>query len=371
MLILVNTIDVEELQERLAGGRPVTVLDIRPAADRAEWAIPGSLHVDAYEALKAGDAGALAGLRLPADRPVVTVCGAGKASLTAAEVLRDRGFDASSLRGGMKAWSLAWNSAELPLPTSDTGVVQVRRTGKGCLSYLVGSQGEAAVIDPSLEPEVYADLARRYNWVITHVLETHIHADHLMRSRSLVEQTGATLHLPATDRVTYPHAPLRDGVILDVGDATLRVLATPGHTPESASYLLDGEAIFTGDTLFLEGVGRPDLEANPEQARDRAHLLYRSLQRLMALPAQTLVLPGHTSEPVAFDHTPLRATLGEIRDRVAMLGLDEAAFVETILARIPPTPPNHAVIVELNEAGIAPEGDPTDLEAGANRCAVS
>jgi glyoxylase-like metal-dependent hydrolase (beta-lactamase superfamily II) len=363
-------IDVGELQAMLDAHRPVTVLDVRKQADRAEWAIPGSIHVDAYDALKAGDPDALAGIRVPIDRPVVTVCAEGKTSRTAMETLRARGYDARSLTGGMKAWSLAWNSAEVPLPVSEAGVIQVRRTGKGCLSYIVGSQGEAAVIDAALDPDIYIDLARRYGWTITHVLDSHVHADHLMRSRALAERTGATLHLPTTDRVSFPFAPVRDGDVIDFGNATLQVLATPGHTPESVSYLLDGEALFTGDTLFLDGVGRPDLEASPDEARKRAHALYRTLRRLLALPPGTIVLPGHSNAPAPFDRAPLQATLAEIRERVALLREGEEAFVAALLARIPPTPPHHAEIVALNEAGRFPAGDPTDLEAGANRCAV-
>jgi glyoxylase-like metal-dependent hydrolase (beta-lactamase superfamily II) len=250
-------------------------------------------------------------------------------------------------------------------------VVQVRRTGKGCLSYLIGDGGDAAVIDAALDSEVYKELARRRGWTITHVLETHVHADHLSRARSLAEATGVTLHLPEQDRVAYPFAPIRDGDALAIGGSRLVAMRTPGHTGESTSYLLDGRALFTGDTLFLAGVGRPDLEASGEEARGRATLLHRSLRALSALSGETLVLPGHTSEPVPFDERPIAATLGEVIARVPALRLDEAEFVETILARIPPTPPNHARIVELNEAGELPEGDPTDLEAGANRCAVS
>lgn len=360
-----------ELRALLDGGAAVTVLDVRPAAERAEWAIPGSIHVDAYAALKADDPRALAGLDLPPDRPVVTVCGAGKTSETAAAQLRARGLDARSLRGGMKAWSLAWNCAELPRPIGEAVVVQVRRTGKGCLSYLIGSAGEAAVIDPALATRVYVDLADRHGWVIRHVLETHVHADHLMRSRLLARETGATLHLPEQRRVAYPFAPLRDGDTLAVGNATLRVLHTPGHTPESTTYLLDGGAIFTGDTFFLDGVGRPDLEASAEETQARARALHASLRRLLALPAETIVLPGHTNAPVAFDRRPLSATLAEVRRRVALLREEEATFVDALLARVPPTPPNHRRIVALNEAGVLPEGDPTDLEAGANRCAVA
>ncbi|HEY7033005.1 MAG TPA: MBL fold metallo-hydrolase [Thermomicrobiales bacterium] len=364
-------IDVNTLQSMLDSGQPVTVLDVRTTADRAEWAIPGSLHVDAYDALKAGEPDALAGVVLPDETTVVTVCGAGKVSLVAAEQLRARGFDAHSLAGGMKAWSLAWNTAEVALPDSAATVVQVRRTGKGCLSYLIGSGGEAAVVDASLAPEVYQELAVKHGWGIRHVLDTHVHADHLSRARVLAERTGATLHLPATNRVAYPFAGLREGGVLAIGDARLTALRTPGHTPEAMCYLLDDAALFTGDTLFLSGVGRPDLEASAGEARERARLLWGSLRRLVAHPPETLVLPGHTSGPIAFDGVPIAATLAEVAARVPTLGLGETAFVETILARLPPTPPNHAAIVAFNETGETPTGDPTDLEAGANRCAVA
>src|SRR5688572_19757016 len=366
-----SAIDVVELREMLAEHAPVTVLDIRKAEDYAEWAIPGSLHIDAYEALKAGDPDALADAAIPRDAPVVTICGAGKVSLTAMELLRARGYDARSLAGGMKAWSLAWNSAEVPVPGSAATVVQVRRTGKGCLSYLIGNDDEAVVIDAALPAAVYQDLATQHGWTITRVLETHVHADHLSRSRLLAERTGATLHLPEQDRVSYPFTPVRDGDTLGVGSSRIGALRTPGHTLESTSYFLDGKALFTGDTLFLAGVGRPDLEASPEQARARARLLHASLTRLTGLPPETIILPGHTSEPVPFDHRPIAATLADVISRVGMLGLSEEAFLDAILARIPPTPPNHARIVALNEAGEMPDGDPTELEAGANRCAVS
>src|SRR5262249_51272621 len=153
--IMTKQIDVETLRDWLEARRPVTVLDIRTDDDRAQWAIPGSLHVNAYEALRNHERGALADLALPADRPVVTVCNAGRVSHTAAAVLANRGFDARSLAGGMKAWSLAWNAADVRLADSSVRVVQVRRTGKGCLSYMVASKGEAAVIDPSVTPDVY------------------------------------------------------------------------------------------------------------------------------------------------------------------------------------------------------------------------
>src|SRR2546425_2950955 len=154
----IPTISTEELRQLLDRGAAVTVLDVRPAAERAEWAIPGSVHADAYEALRRGDPNALADFRPRDGGPVVTVCGAGKTSLLAAERLRARGLDAVSLEGGMRAWTLAWNSAAVPRPGSTAQIVQVRRTGKGCLSYIIGSHGQAAVIDASLDPGVYREL---------------------------------------------------------------------------------------------------------------------------------------------------------------------------------------------------------------------
>jgi len=226
------------------------------------------------------------------------------------------------------------------------------------------------VIDASLDPQVYQRVADTHGWRIRTVLETHVHADHLSRARALAAGAGARLCLPATDRVAFEYTPLDDGDIVGVGSAGLRVLHTPGHTPESTSYLLDDRALFTGDTLFLAAVGRPDLEASAEQARLRARVLHASLQRLAGLPPETVVLPAHTSEPVPFDRLPVSAALREVQERTPLLRETEQTFVSQILARLPPTPPNHHRIVALNEAGTLPD-DPTELEAGANRCAVA
>jgi glyoxylase-like metal-dependent hydrolase (beta-lactamase superfamily II) len=368
------TISVDALRDLLERNAPVTVLDVRPAAQREEWSIPGSRHVDAYEALWAGDRNALAAVELPAERPVVTVCAVGQTSLVAADLLRRRGFQARSLDGGMRAWSLAWNVAEVPAGqgrTQSATVVQVRRTGKGCLSYLVGSRGDAAVVDPSLEVQLYVRLARERGWHITRVIETHVHADHLSRARELARVTNASLHLPAQDRVRFPFQAVQDGDRLAVGEVSLVALRTPGHTFESTCYVLDGMA-FTGDTLFTSAVGRPDLKASDRrEARTRAHALYHSLQRLLTLPAETKVLSCHSSEPIAFDGTPVAAPIAEVQRAIPLLNETEETFVETVLERIPPTPPNHLHIVMFNEGGELPEGDPTLLEAGANRCAVA
>lgn len=368
----VPEVGVPELRAALEAGRPMQVLDVRPAEERAEWWIPQSQHLDVYDDLQRNQTGRLReGVRgwSRAD-PVVVVCAAGRTSLLAADALRQLGFQAYSLSGGMTAWSGAWNRAEVPPPVGEVDVIQVRRTGKGCLSYIVGSRGEAAVIDPALDAEVFLNVAAERGWSITAVLDTHIHADHRSRSRELAQRSGATLWLPAQERARFPFSAVADGDVVNVGGATVEVIHTPGHTPESVCYRV-GDALFTGDTLFLSAVGRPDLETDVAGARGRAQALYRSLQRLRRLPATTMVLPGHSDRPISFDGRPIAGGLGAIFERLAMLDGPETEFVEGILARIPPTPPNHHRIVELNEAGVATELDPAQLEAGANRCAVS
>jgi glyoxylase-like metal-dependent hydrolase (beta-lactamase superfamily II) len=378
MTTLAPATSTDVLRHALEAGAPVTVLDIRPAADRAEWWIPGSLHLDVYDALKRGDPAVLSAANIPPERPVVVVCRAGVVARDAALQLVERGFDASYLAGGMKAWSQAWNHAAVSLVGSEPSVIQVRRSGKGCLSYIVGSRGEAVVIDPSADPAVYVHLAEQQGWSIRAVLDTHVHADHVSRARELAQRTKARLLLPAQARAQYQFQPLREGDRLLLGGATLTVMETPGHTPESVSYLLDNAALFTGDTLFLGGVGRPDLEAASGESAERTRLLHRSLARILELPEHTLILPGHVDRPVPFDGRPIASTLGRVRQDVEALTrwfsdtTDTAAdgFARWVLSRLPATPPNHHDIVRLNRGEAIPM-DLESLEAGANRCAVS
>jgi glyoxylase-like metal-dependent hydrolase (beta-lactamase superfamily II) len=367
------TVDAETLRQWMETGAPLSILDVRPAVERAEWSIPGSLHVDAYDALWERNPRALDSVRLPQDTPVVTVCAAGRTSLLAADLLRGRGHTVYSLEGGMTAWSGAWNTAEVPSSIPGVWIVQVRRTGKGCLSYVVGTGGESAVIDPSVDPGVYAEIARSRDSTIVAVIETHVHADHVSRARLLCRDSGARHFLPEQKRVSFPHVPVRDSQRIPLGGHRDLIIAlrTPGHTEESTCYFMGGKALFTGDTLFLQGVGRPDLEGGREKAEPLGRALHGSLARLSSLPRATLVLPGHTPAPTPFDGIPLCASLDQVSRDTPLIALPEAEFVASILARIPPKPPNFLRIMGLNETGEEPEGDSSGLEAGSNRCAVS
>ncbi len=359
----------DELQDWLKEDKELFILDVRPEDERQEWSIPESKHADIYEDLKSGVANPFKGINLPEDRPVVTVCGAGKTSLIATEKLREQGIEAYSLDGGMKAWNFAWDSTEMNLGDELT-LLQVRRPAKGCLSYIVGSGNEAIVIDASLDPEVYIKLAEDKGWTITKVMDTHLHADYVSRTRELAEAIGADHLLYRKADVAYPVTPVKNNQSITFGNSVITVLHTPGHTPGSTSFLFEGNAVFTGDTLFTDGVGRPDLKANQQQALRKAEQLYESLQRLLQLDGDTKVLPAHTADSVRIGDSVITSTIEELSKDVELLSLSKEKFVWAAVSRIPPTPSNYQTISIINRKGDREGHKLEELEAGANRCAV-
>ena len=363
------SIDTNTLRTWLETGKKVSILDIRPRHEREEWFIPQSIHFDAYEKLKAKDPTALQELYLDKSIPVVTVCAGGKTSLVAAQLLAEKGYDAYSLSKGMNGWSLAWNLAYQQFDGFE--VWQVRRTGKGCLSYIISSNKETIIIDASLPLEVYTQLISQNKLSVKHVIETHIHADHLSRSKEVAEYFHVPLYLPVPNKVQFEFDPIKPDTIFSIGSIFLQSIPTPGHTLESFSFYINNNILITGDTLFTNGVGRPDLKSSTEESRQKAHLLYASLNKLLSLPDSVIVLPAHTNKPVEFDNTLIKTTIGEAKKNIVLLRSSEEEFINSLLQKIPPVPPNFLSIVEKNITGSYEGIDPVDLEAGANRCAVS
>ena len=172
-------------------------------------------------------------------------------------------------------------------------------------SYVIGDEeaGTAAVVDPQRDTDQYIAFAAEHALKIRHVLLTHLHADFVAGHLELRDRVGATIYLGATAKATYAFTPLRDGSILEFGRVRLKVLETPGHTPESISILVydlnasdtQPHAVLTGDTLFIGDVGRPDLRAALGwSATELGSLLFDSLHnKLLALPDQSLVYPAH------------------------------------------------------------------------------
>jgi glyoxylase-like metal-dependent hydrolase (beta-lactamase superfamily II) len=365
----VKQINAGTLQNWLEAGNTLSVVDIRPMAERAEWHIPGSIHVDVYDRLKHGDYTVFEGVQLDKTIPVVTVCAGGKMSLNAAHILQKHGFETYSLEGGMKAWSLAWNKAVILF--KDFEVIQLRRTGKGCLSYIIASQNHAIVVDASLPVDVYEQQIKSHKLKLVSVMETHVHADHLSRSKQLAERNAVPLLLPLHSNVQFQHQKLQLNQRISLGKIIIDVITTPGHTLDSTCFLINDEVLLSGDTLFTNAVGRPDLKASVEEAKQKAEMLYDSLQSLLLLNDDVVVLPAHTTTPAGFDGKPIKATIRDVKETVSLLELSKAAFAETILSKLPPNPPNHILIVEKNQSGDLSGINPIDLEAGANRCAVS
>jgi glyoxylase-like metal-dependent hydrolase (beta-lactamase superfamily II)/rhodanese-related sulfurtransferase len=364
-----NLMTIEALQEKLNKKERLFILDVRPQHQREEWRIAESAHVDAYKSLRAGDETALDTVEVPPDATVVAVCAAGRTSLLAAELLQKKGIPAFSLAGGMKAWNYAWNSAEISLPDG-VRVIQVRRSAKGILSYVLGSEDEAVVIDAALDPKIYLDIARKNGWTIKYALDTHIHADYVSRTGDLAKASGAKHGLIDKAQVDFEFFSFSHGDRIRFGKAALEVIHTPGHTWESTSFKLDDDAIITGDTLFIDSIGRPDLKADAQEAAERAKKLFHSVKALLALKGSILVLPAHTAEAVPFDNKLVAERISQVRENVQVTAMTEAQFVDHVLSKVPPTPPNYLTIAGLNKKGSYEGQDLPELEAGGNHCAI-
>lgn len=338
--------------------------------ERKEWRIAESEHVDAYKPLNAGDFSILDDVRIPENKTVVTVCAAGRTSLIASEALRKKGIKAYSLQGGMKAWNYAWSTAGVKLPNG-VEVIQIRRAAKGILSYIVASANEAIVIDASLDPEIYLDLAKEKGWRIRYVTDTHIHADFISRTRDLARVSGAKHLLIDKATVDFETTPIREGDVVSFGNSTMEVLHTPGHTWESTTFAIGDAAVFTGDTLFVDGIGRPDLKAEQSEALERSKKLYHSLKRLFSLYPSALVLPAHTSGAIPFNDKLVGDPIEKVSERVNLGNMTESEFTEYVLAKIPPAPPNYQTIAAINRQGSHDGYQMADLEAGGNHCAIN
>jgi glyoxylase-like metal-dependent hydrolase (beta-lactamase superfamily II) len=252
-------------------------------------------------------------------------------------------------------------------------VVQLRRRGKGCLSYVVGAGSRAVVIDPSRELAQYEAVASAHGWTITHVLDTHLHADHLSGARELAAATGAALWLNPADPFHFDFEPLRDGKAIELApgvDLTVSSVSVPGHTEGSTMYQLAEHAIFTGDTLFLESVGRPDLA---DEAEGYARHLYHSLhERVLPLPDEITVFPAHFGQGVEVHAGEFLARpLGTLRGTLPALNLSESDFVQWAVANVKDRPGNYRQIVQINAGSVPLDAEASALEMGPNRCAIA
>jgi hydroxyacylglutathione hydrolase len=231
----------------------------------------------------------------------------------------------------------------------------------GCLShasYLIGSDGVAAVVDPQRDIGIYLEAAAERGLRIEHIIETHLHADFVSGHHELAARTGATIYLGDGSGASFPHRAVRDGDVVALGACRLEFLATPGHTPESVSVVIwngaERAAVLTGDTLFIGDVGRPDL-AESHTPQELAGMLYDSLHaKLLALPDSVAVYPAHGAGSMCGRNIGIerQSTIGRERSaNYALQPMSRERFVEMMTHDLPPRPEYFRRDVDVNRHG--------------------
>jgi glyoxylase-like metal-dependent hydrolase (beta-lactamase superfamily II) len=310
---------------------------------------------------------------IPKEKEIITICAHGNRSLESALFMNEKRYKVLSLKGGMAAWNNVYNTVTVPLQLNgNSRVYQMRRLGKGCVSYVVISEGEAVVVDPSTRTELFLELAQKHNARITHVMDTHQHADHISGAPLLAEATGASLYLNPVENYQFSNfKPIEDGGSIQVGEIPIHFIVAPGHTRGSTIFQLGNKALITGDILFVEGVGRPDLR---DQASSFAEELYSTYQeRLKPMSQDFIVLPGHFGSGVKVDYNqPISATLGELKNRISLFEASKEEFIDYVTSQVPTRPPNAQYIVKINRGEIDCDPETAEkLEEGPNRCAIN
>lgn len=245
--------------------------------------------------------------------------------------------------------------------------VEIEKFYLGCLahaSYLIGSDGVAAVIDPQRDVEMYIDTARKNAWNIQYVIETHVHADFVSGHRELAERTGAAIYLGEGSGAQFLHVAVKDGDEIHFGRCSMQFLHTPGHTIESICVLMKDigqpqrpAVVFTGDTLFVGDVGRPDLSPthSPQQL---AAILYQSLhQKLLTLPDDTEIYPAHGAGSLCGRQlsSESSSTIGRQRQtNYALRARSMEEFVSLLTDNLGSAPEYFATEVDLNRRGASP-----------------
>jgi glyoxylase-like metal-dependent hydrolase (beta-lactamase superfamily II) len=243
---------------------------------------------------------------------------------------------------------------------------QLLNDTSSCASYLLGCKSKArfAVVDPHVDlVDDYIALVEAQGIPIVAVLETHVQADHVSGLRELIERTGATAYLPEGAGVAFEHVALADGDVIELGNTTIRALATPGHAAAHHAYAVVDQTraaepwlVLTGDALLVGDAGRPDLHASGEtSAEDMAKLLYRSIRdKLLALPDHVVLYPAHYGGSVCgrgLSSNPVSTIGFERAHNTALRFGSESAFVEALVQDIPPAPAGQAEIIAANRAG--------------------
>jgi len=352
------------------------ILDVRNTEAFVDWKIEGHkfeyLNIPYFELLD-GVEEILPSI--PTDKDVLVVCAKEGSSMMVAEMLSDAGRSVAYLAGGMKTWSEYLEPIKVGDLTGGGELYQFVRLGKGCLSYMVISEGEAAIIDAVRFTDVFINFAKGKKVKIKHVFDTHLHADHISGGRHIAAATGATYYLPPKDaeEVVFDYTPLVDGTTVQIGASKIDVgaLYSPGHTIGSTSFVVDNQYLLTGDILFIDSIGRPDLAGLAEDwVGDLRETLYK---RYRQLSDALIVLPAHFMmiDELNEDGTVAKR-LGELFAENHGLNIeDDRTFRSIVTDNLPPQPNAYQEIRQVNMGKITPAlEEQTEMEIGPNRCAV-
>ena len=384
-----KNISAIELKEALDTGTQGQVhdnlflLDVREPNEYAEWHIENSVNIPLE---KLSNEETLS--KIPKDKEIITICPRGNRATIGKYMIQRYGYNVKVLEGGLIAWSTEIEQAYKEFKISDSkkvNLVQIRRIGKGCISYIIESDKEIAVIDPVFPIENYIQTAaNKFNANIIRVYDTHQHADHISAAKALAQETNAKLYKSSYEQYedkdnqnssssSLSIEKLFDGNVHKIGSISLKVIHTPGHTPGSLSFVIEDKLLFIGDTLFVDGIGRPDLR---DKAEEFAGNLYNTIQeKILQLPDDILVLSAHFEKDVKTDEI-LASTLGEIKNKSHFLGtnISKEEFVKKISSKVMTTPPNYKDIISINKGSkdsTLSSSEVFDLEMGPNRCSIA
>ena len=366
----------EEVANLVVNKKPLFILDVRNESDYKDWKIEGeavqSINIPYFDLIDGVDHILD---QLPKDEQILVVCAKEGSSKFVAESLEEAGVEnLAYLSGGMKTWSEYLYKAEV-YKDENVKVYQFLRVGKGCLSYMVISGEEALVVDASRFLDVYETVAANEGVSITHIVDSHLHADHISGGKELADRVGARYYLMKSEGAVFDFNPLENYTNIEFEKVSLEVLAvkTPGHTPGSVSFFVNNKLLFAGDTIFVGGLGRPDLGGKAaEWAEDLFDTVF---EKVAKIADDVIVLPGHYAslEEEMNEQGFVGDTLGNIRARNEMMQTKaKAEFVEQVIANAnSETPPNFEEIVAINRGSMAADEEKKqELEIGPNRCAL-
>lgn len=372
----VQALTAKEVTQKIFNKEPLFILDVRNENDFSDWKIEGHyfdhLNVPYFDLLD-GVEDILE--KIPSDKEVLVVCAKEGSSVMVSEMLSEAGLSVSYLKGGMKAWSEHLEPVKVGDLKDGGEMYQFVRIGKGCLSYMVISNGEAAIIDATRMVDVFIDFAKEKGATITHVFDTHLHADHISGGRVIAEKTKATYWLPPKDaeEVVFEYQPLEEGNDIIIGNTKIKIqpIYSPGHTIGSTSFIVDDQYLLSGDILFIDSIGRPDLAGMAEDwVGDLRKTLY---SRYKALSKDLIVLPAHF---MIIDELNEDGSVGKKLSTLFSKnhGLniaDETEFRHLVTDQLPPQPNAYQEIRETNMGKISPDEEKQrEMEIGPNRCAI-